>query len=243
VLTEFRILDKKFVFILLFCGVIVGLLVGLIDYQLIDKSSETSDSENLVHFPSSWTTTVSGMHYAIGGTENVVLDTSVTYNGQSSLRIDLVGSTDNYAREADGPYLAVKPGDHITFSCWIKTSASTLNDTGLEAGGRIGIDFYGENGRICGSQCPNGHPGWTFERGWDLDVYLNFVQWGTSTWTRITMNFTVPPTYEADQISTYSAGSSVEPVGIIPWFQVLNTANYANDDGQAWFADPELYIS
>src|ERR1039457_4101704 len=54
--------------------------------------------------------------------------------------------------------LDISPGDHIVFSCWIKTSGATLSAdyNNPQAGGRIGIDFYGSLGGISASCVPDG---------------------------------------------------------------------------------------
>ncbi len=186
------------------------------------------------------------MHLAIGGVSNDVLDYNVKYNGNPTIRQDPVGSTDNYCREVDGPYITVKPGDHIVFSVWIKTSASTLGDPSNQAGGAYGIDIYGSNGRITGLNSPSGGANWTPSGGWNLDSYLNFVPWGTNTWVLRTMDFVVPANYFADPFNGaggYTAGTVVVPTGIIPVLTVYSITNGYTDGGSAWFADPKLTIN
>jgi len=133
----------------------------------------TATPTNLAPIPQGWSTATNGMHYAVGGVANVILDSNVKYNSVASIRDDPVGNTDNYAREVNGPYLSIKPGDHIIFSCWIKTSASSLGDKSATSGGRIGIDFYG-GGRITGSASPDGAV-WTPSGGWPNNEHLLYV--------------------------------------------------------------------
>jgi hypothetical protein len=166
-------------------------------------------------------------------------DTSVYRTaGQGSIRLDpYLGLGENTGREADGPYLTIKPGDHIVFSCWMKTTGSTagLNGDPLY-GARIGIDFYA-NRRITATQSPDGST-------WNpiTNVYpvgQTFVPWGTSTWTQVTINFIVAQTYLADGLAGYPLGQSATPTACIPWMQVMNPS----DGGPAWFADAQLYIN
>ncbi len=192
-------------------------------------------ANNLAPFPIAWTTSYTGMHYGVGGVTNIVLDNNVLYNDNPTIRIDPVGSTDNTAREANGPYLKIKPGDHIVFKVYFKTSAKATGET--DRGIRLGIDFYGSS-RITGAQTPDGRT-WTPQSGWPNNEGQNFVSWGTSTWTQLTMDFIVAGTYPADYWSSYSLGTMVEPKGIIPWIQVCSST----DSGQAWFAYTELYIN
>jgi len=71
----------------------------------------------------------------------------------------------------------------------------------------------------------------------------SMFKWGTSTWTKVTMDFIVEAQYPSDQWSAYTPGQMVAPSGIIPWFQVWSSINGADDNGQAWFGGPELYIN
>src|SRR5208283_5194349 len=196
---------------------------------------------NVAPVPNGWTTADTGMEWGIGGVTNVVLDTNVLYNGNPTIRIDPVGNTGNAARECDGPYISIAPGDQIVFSCWIKTTASSLGDTNPNSGGRIGIDFYSAAGRITGTDAPDGSV-WTPTSGWPNGQ--TYVNWNTNTWTQVTISFTVPSTYPADGTTGgYSAGQLVIPTAIIPWMQVWSSTYGASDQGQAWFANPQLTIT
>ena len=205
-------------------------------------------TNNLAPSPNGWSTATNGMWYAAGGVANDVLDKSVLYNGAPTIRQDPIWSTnDNYAREVNGPWLAIKPGDHIVFSCWIKTSASSYGDTNPCSGARIGIDFYGEGGVITGTASPNG-ASWTPSGSWATNTYLNYVHWGTSTWTQIVMSFTVASSYSASpgyagNQNNFYVGQWVTPTGIIPWMQVWSSTYGASDSGQAWFANAQLTIT
>ena len=198
-------------------------------------------ANNLAPIPNGWTTADTGMEWGIGGVANVVLDTNVLYNGNPTIRIDPPGNTGNAARECDGPYISIAPGDQIVFSCWIKTTASSLGDTNPNSGGRIGIDFYSAAGRITGTDAPDGSV-WTPTGGWPNGQ--TYVNWNTNTWTQVTISFTVPSTYPADGTTgSYSAGQLVIPTAIIPWMQVWSSTYGASDQGQAWFANSQLTIT
>ena len=55
----------------------------------------------------------------------LLLTPGVLYNGQPSIRLDrYVSPSENTAREVNGSGVDVSPGDHIVFSCWMKTTPS-----------------------------------------------------------------------------------------------------------------------
>jgi hypothetical protein len=186
------------------------------------------------------------MRNAIGGVSNDVLSKSVLYNGQDSIEILPVGNSGNTYRECDGPWIPIAPGDQIVFSVWIKTSASTLGDTSIFAGGAFGIDIYSNSGRICGLNTPSGQEDWTPSGGFPTNSYMNYVVWGTSTWTLRTMTFTVPTTYIADQCNGgggYSAGTAVVPTGMLPVLTVYSNVYGYADGGDAWFANIQVTVT
>jgi hypothetical protein len=175
---------------------------------------------------------------------NVHLDYSETGpSGAPSIRIDPIGSSDNSYRECNGLGLPVAPGQQVTFSVWIKTTASSLKDNSIQSGGRIGIDMYDKdwNG-ICATFAPIG------EDGSDLNAYVSCVHWGTSNWTQLTETFTVATQYTYVYGSTggsgaHNNGDLVTPAYIVPWMQVWSGQYGGADQGTVWFADPEVYIS
>jgi hypothetical protein len=112
----------------------------------------------------------------------------------------------------------------------MKTSSSTLGDNGdSQNGARIGIDFYA-NGDIAGTSMTDGSA---------IDNSNTYVPWGTSTWTQVTIAFVVPSSYTDVYGGSYAVGQQVVPSGCIPWMQV----GQINDGGQAWFADPQFYVT
>ena len=180
---------------------------------------------NLVPIPSGWWIDRDGQ----------TLDTSVTYNGMPSIRLDKTATTsNNLNRECDSITISVKPGNHIVFKCWMKTTASGLGDTNPYSGARIGIDFY-DNMRISALQSPT-YPN-TAEG--ERQMYVN---WGTSEWTLRTIDFILPSTMAADGYLGHPIGGSYTPTCIILWMQVWSSTYGATDSGKAWFANPQLYI-
>lgn len=154
------------------------------------------------------------------------------YDDLPSIRIDSSPLGTNTAREADGIYLNVSPGQHIIFSCWILTSDSSYGDTSQQSGGRIGFDYYGASGRLSGVQ----YSGSYTQTPSDQILAAQYVHWGTSTWTLRTIETTVPNTVYSD------SGSGQTPVAIIPTMQVWSTKYGAADLGQVWFGNPTVTI-
>jgi hypothetical protein len=118
----------------------------------------------------------------------------------------------------------LKPGDHIVFSAWLKTSAATnpVDINSAWSGAFIGMDMWGPGGDICAIN----------------PVYVKF---GTSSWTQVTLDFIVLPTYTVGSLqataSTYHAGDQVAPTYAIPYFGVWGNG-YFNEQGTGWFSDP-----
>jgi hypothetical protein len=164
------------------------------------------------------------------------LDNSVLHNGDPSIRVgpDYVRGT----REVDGAWLNVKPGDHIVFSCWIKTAAFKSSDS--YAGARIGLDFYLSSSQGTGIATIDsaghqaGHPN-------DAENVAGTcrVSWG-SDWTLVTWDIYVPTTYYS--YVTTNGVHSCTPVqisSVVAWFDVREVT----DNAYAWFADPTFYIN
>ncbi len=188
-------------------------------------------SQNLDPIPSGWGT------YEIAPssfTGNVHLDTTTEYNGQESIRLDPSPIGTNTARECDGLWLSAKPGQHIVFTVWIKTTGSSYGDKNAQSGARIGFDYYGNDGRICGVQ----YSGAYTTSYTNAQLAAQYVPWGTGTWVERTIDTIVPSTVYSD-----SDGSAHTPSGIIPTMQVWSIIYGANDQGQAWFADPQVTIT
>jgi hypothetical protein len=168
---------------------------------------------------------------------NVHFDTSVTYEGTKSIRIDPIGNSTNIGRECDSNWMAVSIGETIVFSCWMKTTASGLGDTSPQSGARIGIDFYGADPVTGGYITGIAYAGAYTQTPTSSQEANNYVSWGTSVWTLRTLDFVVP------SVVYDPSGHAVAPTGIIPWMQVWSSTYGGSDPGQAWFADPTLYIN
>ena len=148
-------------------------------------------------------------------------------------------------RECDGVFfINVKPGDHVVFSCWVKTESSSKGLNGNPFyGGRIGIDFYGDggvgSGRIGGTASPDGAC-WTQQYGYPGGQ--TFVPYGTSTWTKTTIDMIIPAQLQSDgQLYDYGngfpIGQLVTPSRIVVWLQTTV------DDNLAWYGGTELYVN
>jgi hypothetical protein len=164
-------------------------------------------------------------------------DTTVERTGGAgSARLDpYLGLGENTAREINGNWIAVKPGDLITFSCWMKTTASGLGDIDPYSGTRIGFDFYNANGRICGKQS-DGATVYPTENA--AAIQANYVPWNTAAWTQRTITYTVPAT-----LTRESDSSSQVATGFIPWMQIWSSTFGSADTGQGWFADASIVIT
>jgi hypothetical protein len=173
-------------------------------------------------------------------TQNVYYDYSTTYQGNPTFRID---PGNNFGADHSG--IAIVAGDHIVMSCWIKTSGSNPQPN---TGARMGIDFYGPNGRIGSAVSPQeaaageGYP----------NTYINedsyFVHWGID-WTLVTWDFKVPntflgdggfpPYYDGNQVSV---GVSSTITWCVPWLQIYGQNGYLNTY-TAWFSNFQFYIN
>ena len=194
---------------------------------------------NFAHIPADWD---------IGAIWNAptYFDNNVLHNGHPSIRMEKGDGTKSReilaANKSDSGWkIFIKPGDHLVFKVWMKTSSSTIGDTTTTSGIRLGIDFANNGGRITGIQSPDGAY-WTTSNGYPSNQYLNYVNWGHD-WELRTMYFIVQNQYPADGVLGYPAGQLETPNHIAPWVQVWSD-NYGNtDNGLAWFADAELYIN
>lgn len=134
--------------------------------------------------------------------------------------------------------IAVFPGDHVVFSCWIKTSAPTIMGDDYLSGGRIGVDIYGGvGGASFGTSCPDG-------LGHGAEVHNTFVVFGTDVWTKVTIDFVVAASYVANQVTNgFPVGTVFVPSLAVFWFQTWSCVYFTAERGSAWFADPVLQIN
>ena len=168
----------------------------------------------------------------------VFLDTSVERTpGHPSIwhRYPHTSADMNSARECDGRWILVKPGDHIVFKCWERTSPAQnpVYNNDLDHGSRIGIDFYHDNGDGTTTNLGIGAlvnglgsdtvtiPGYPHLSSAGSNVPCN-----TPAWTQQIIDFIVPDGYNINQIA--------------PWMQMRPEQG---DTAQGWFADAELYIN
>ena len=225
------LLERKFGFSN-FSTKVVTILIALTFALILVASPITRASyTNLDPIPSAW-----GIYdnNPSSFTANVHLDATVQFNGLASIRIDNSPLGTNTARECDGQWTAIKPGDHIIFTCWIKTSISSLRDANPQSGARIGFDYYDNKGRITGIQ----YTGPYTTTYTDAQLAAEYVPWGTSTWVQRTIDTTVPALVYSDL-----DGSPHIPTAIIPTMQVWSITYGPDDAGQAWFANAIMNIN
>lgn len=191
--------------------------------------------KNLAVIPDDWGDYQGNIVYD-GNPQICFLDYSVTHSGSPSMRLEPHTIADtNFAREIDGKWYPVKPGDRIIAKCWIKMDSSTpAENADPYHGGRIGIDFYGSkpDGTLVG--IVDGHPHNGQEH---LD---SMVMWGTPGWVQKTWDFIIPSTIYITLVD----GTPISPTQItyiVLWTQAMQI-NDGTAMGNAWFADSELYI-
>lgn len=179
-------------------------------------------SANLAVIPSGWNLRDLGH-----------LDSSVTYNGNPSIRIDGPPTAANPYREVDTyGVIPVKPGDHLVFKVWIKTAPSTSGGGG---GALMGLDLFGPSGRLWevvpGTTTNFNDPGYGWQGAYQWVPY-------NTDWTLRTLDFYVPTL----NFTTTDGGSPVPPQqvnGFVAWMYMHNE----QDAGAGYFADAELYIN
>lgn len=178
-------------------------------------------------------------------TANVHDDNAVYHTlGQKSIRIEKHTVADtNYARECDGAWLSVVPGDHIVYGVWIKTAAFESEDA--FPGARLGFDYYIDSSEGFGRAFYTGTGGsaasdWPSHPNDDDQISgEQRVAWG-SDWTYVEWDVIVPAT-----LCGYVYTDSLKPCtpiqisSVVMWFD----ARAVDDDASAWFADPVCYVN
>ena len=210
--------------------------------------------KNLVPIPTGWS-----LAYGTGP-QIITLDSTVTFNGNPSIRMAPHTSADmNTARECDSKWISCKPGDHVVFRAWVKNGAHSNT---VYTGARIGIDFYCGNVPKGATGVVDGQPHGLYKvgdvwhsqgnatwvaGGWDYTNYRTFVDtpasdfllpWGNDVWTLLEWDVIVPSkvytqNYEAVPIAPQQI------CGMLAWMDVREVTDNAN----AWFANTELYIN
>jgi len=174
----------------------------------------------------------------------------VTQNGKSNC-VSFVNNppaeqkySSSAINELDGTIYPVNIGDHIVFSCWLMTTASSHGDTNPLDGIMIGGAFYDSHYQgICETGSTSGQSDYYFADGHDTSVV---VPWGTSTWTLITVDFIVPSTIAADGYQGgFYAGQQVVPAYFAPQITVLGTTYNLgiNEAGTAYAWNPIFYLN
>jgi hypothetical protein len=198
-------------------------------------SSPTSPlGQNLAPFPNGWYTDDT---WAQVPAENVYQDTSTTYNGMYTLRVDPTSTTN---QGADFWTVNCAPGENVEIICWIKT-AGTPNPATACAGAQFEIDWYGTGGSLNGWEDIGG---WTptFTQGVNSE---GWVPWG-SGWTEVIAQFTVPATFTAEPGYGYPVGEQVVPTHFCPAIRAFSwgptsATQFPNNVYTAWFSDFQVY--
>lgn len=210
----------------MFTYLIIACLVGLLGFVPFVAASDV----NLVSVnDNSWWTDSDSRSAPV---RTIKISSDVTRFGSPSWEIPL--SERDWG--VDRGMFDVSAGDHLFFSSWIKTSEPTIENDVVLAGGRIGIDMYGDNGASFGISDTKG-------LGVDASVDNTIVVFGTDVWTKVTIDFVVPESYKANQVTNgQSIGTFFAPTGCCIWLQTWSCVYYSAEHGTAWFANPEFYI-
>jgi len=222
-----------------FTAIIVALVIFLIVFSVVAVvrptpiHRPTTNHGNLISVTDgNWWTDADWLNAPI---RTDTIDYTNTYNGNPSWRIPLTSV--DWGVDHGG--ITISPSNVIVYTCWIKTSAATLAaDVGnLLAGGRIGIDIYGANGASFGISDPKGLGTTTWKSN-------TFVQFGTNTWTQISITFTVASQYAANQVTHgQKLGTVFTPTWCTPWIQTYSSTQYCAEGGTAWFSNPQFHIN
>jgi hypothetical protein len=180
-------------------------------------------------------------------------DTLVTHNGNPSIHVKAGSAW--AGGEVDGAWISLKPGDHIVFTGYVKTG--DFSPTDLQAGAGFGFDFYAHTNQGYGilfidPTLQAGHPtsaeknhGDPDDFGYSINGASGLTQESGKTvkvpfgtdWTLIEWDFIVPETnyyyvYTNNVVPCFS--SQIDSLVFWTW---------VDDNGEAWFSDPALYIN
>jgi hypothetical protein len=168
--------------------------------------------------------------------------------GKSSLRLERHTNLDkNTNREIDGKWYNCKPGDHIKVWVWVKTGPSGMNpDPSQYAGGRIGMDFYGNTSagygilhKTANADSQAGFPGWYDNPTGAIGGKWR-VPWNTD-WALIGWDIVIPADFYpfVNRSGAQVACTPHQVDSFVVWLDARSQSN----PGLVWFADAELYIN
>jgi len=205
-------------------------LVLCVSSTVFMVDARAASNVNLASIPHNWENYQSQGYLAHGnGPQIIFVDSNVVRTtGKPSIRIEPHTAADlNTARECNGIWYPVKPGDHIVAKCWVKIDDN--GDRYAFSGARIGIDLYSGNTLLPATAFWNTYFGGDFSK--------MYVHWGTVGWAQRTIDIIVPATVGD------SGGNPVKPTSLVLWAQVWSSQYGGTEQGNAWFADAELYIN
>lgn len=173
--------------------------------------------------------------------DNVYFDSSVTYGGAPTFRVD-----PGVSLGADHAEIYGVAGQHIVMSCWIRTTGYEISGEGAQ----LGFDVYGTKdghwARIAGANDVE-----SASAGQELGIYSNTVPFGHTDWIHIVWDWVMPTQYLSDGAPmmggnpdySFPAGQWEDVTGIFPW---INANVYGNPillTGSAWFSDFQLVVN
>jgi len=173
-------------------------------------------NENLGIIPEDWNLNV-----------NAVLDETVGYNGMPSIRLE------GTAKWCNANWLPCNPLDRLVGKCKIQITESSIGDTSIYNGGRMGLSLYAQTSAGFGQLDAFPHAG--------AEHAATMVPWGSIGWNERGWDIIVPDT---EYTSVITGGQVVpcDPVKVdtfLFWFQGLTS----QDQGLIWFSDAEIYLN
>jgi len=155
--------------------------------------------------------------------------------GKPSIRLEPnFNGCPNSARECDGAWFSIKPGDHIVAKCWMRVLTGPSTYGYPYCGARIGIDFDGYDGDgkyviLDAAQFWSDYYGGDFSKGYVQDS-------NGGAWQQRIIDIVVPATVGDTLNRPCVPDTMVLWVQGAPWIINPTASN-------VWFADAELYIN
>jgi len=185
---------------------------------------------NLAAIPNDWYLTYGN------GKQIIFLDSTVVRtSGKPSIRLEPHTANDmNRAREVDGIWYPIKPGDHIVAKCWMRVLTGPSTYGYPYCGARIGIDFDGYDGDgkyviLDAAQFWKAYYQGDFSRSYVRDS-------NGGAWQQRTIDIIVPATVGDTLNRPCVPDTMVLWMQGAPWIINPTASN-------VWFADAELYIN